>query len=175
MFLFRICCIEDHSDIHQMLRHSTAFVRPGRHLLLAVFGAMLLLAQGSAMAKFVIFSAVSGKVLHNGKPVSGAVLERTFVWQEEQATDSVTTAGDGTFSFPKIERGSFLSSLLPSEPLSEQTIMIRHQGKAYKAWYFVKRNYRDNGELEGRPLRMTCRLEAEPKLQGKVFGLCEFD
>jgi hypothetical protein len=159
-----------------MPRHPARLVRQGRRrLLIALFGAVLLLAQGNAMAKFVIFSALTGKVLQNGKPVSGAVLERTFLWHEEQATDRATTGADGTFSFPRIERGSFLSSLLPSEPLSEQTIMIRYQGKDYKAWYFVKRNYRDNGELDGHPIRMTCRPESEPRLQGKVFGICELE
>ncbi|WLI87391.1 hypothetical protein Q4S45_11590 [Massilia sp. R2A-15] len=127
------------------------------------------------MAKFVIFSEVSGQVLHYGKPVSGAVLERTFDWHREQAIDHATTDAEGKFSLPKIERGSFLSSLLPSEPFTEQIIMIRYQGNAYKAWYFVKRNYRENGELEGRPIRMTCRLESAPETHGGVFGICELD
>ncbi len=127
------------------------------------------------MTKFVIFSEVSGQVLHYGKPVSGAVLERTFDWHREQAIDRATTNTEGKFSFPMIERRSFPSLLMPSEPFTEQTIMIRYRGKDYKAWYFVKRNYRENGELEGRPIRMTCRLESAPETHGGVFGICELD
>lgn len=127
------------------------------------------------MAKLVVFSAVSGRVVQNGKPVAGAVVERTFEWQEEKSTDRATTAPDGSFNLPKIERGSFLSSLLPSEPFTEQTIVIRHEGREYKAWYFVKRNYRENGELAGKPIRMACNLDSEPQARGKVFGICELE
>lgn len=147
-----------------------------RRLLPVLFLASILwFAQGAAMAEMVIFSALSGKVLLAGKPVVGAVIERSFDWQEETATDRTTTAADGGFSLPVIERRSFLSSIFPSEPMTEQTITIQHGGKRYKAWYFLKRNYRDNGELDGRPIRLTCRLEAEPQLRGKVFGICEID
>ena len=55
----------------------------------------------------------------------------------------------------------------------KQTILTVHEGKSYKAWYFFKRNYKDNGELDGRPIQMVCRLEREPAKHGEVFGICE--
>lgn len=127
------------------------------------------------MAKMVIFSAVSGKVVLHGAPVAGAQIERSFVWGDETGSDRTTSAADGSFSLPAIERRSFLSSLFASEPFTEQTVMIEHAGKRHKAWYFHKRNYRDNGELDGKPIRMRCPLEAEPAKRGKVFGICELE
>ena len=37
------------------------------------------------------------------------------------------------------------------------------------------RDYDDNSENKGRPLRVTCRLETEPARRADVFGICEFD
>ena len=126
------------------------------------------------MAKMVIFSAVSGQVLQGGKPVAGAVLEREFrwAWKQETATDRAETNAAGEFSFPAIERSSLMGSLLPHEPNVRQTILIKHAGKTHKAWMFDKRNYKADGEI-GKPIRITCRLEAEPHHSGDVYGICD--
>lgn len=142
---------------------------------LVVAGAGLLLAtQGTAMAKMVMFSAVSGKVLQDGKPVAGAVVEREFrwSWKSETGTDSTQTDASGAFRFPVIERSSLMGSVLPHEPFVRQTILIKHGGKTHKAWMFDKGNYKLDGEL-GKPIVMTCRLEKEPTHTGDVFGICE--
>jgi hypothetical protein len=129
------------------------------------------------MAKMVIFSAVSGTVMHEGKPVADAVIEREWkwVWGDETGSDQATTAADGSFSLPKIERRSFLGGLLPHEPVVRQTILIRHAGNSYKAWMFDKHDYTDQGELAGKPIRLTCRLENEPVRRGDLFGICELE
>jgi hypothetical protein len=133
----------------------------------------LWVTQGTAMANRVIFSQVTGTVLDNGKPVAGAVIERQFEWNNEKLTDTATTGAQGGFSLPPVTRqSSFMDRLLPSEPMVKQTILIKHAGRAYKAWFHFKRNYDDNGEI-GRPIQMTCRLEREPERHGEVFGICE--
>lgn len=138
--------------------------------------AALLGMQGQAMANKVIFSAVSGQVLLQGQPVAGAQVERSARWDDEQAKDGAATSADGRFSLPPITRKrGLLENFLASEPFIEQTILIQHGGKTYKAWVFRKRNYREEGELDGRPIRLTCRLETEPQSRGKVFGVCELD
>jgi hypothetical protein len=138
--------------------------------------AALLGMQGQAMANKVIFSAVSGQVLLQGQPVAGAQVARSARWDNEQAEDGAATSADGRFSLPPITRKrGLLESILPSEPFIEQSILIQHGGKTYKAWVFRKRNFRDDGELDGRPIRMTCRLDSEPQSRGKVFGVCELD
>ena len=138
---------------------------------------LLLALSGTSMAKMVIFSAVQGRVLEQGEPVAGAVVEREFrwAWKDETGTDRATSGADGSFSLPAIERSSFLGSLLPHEPMVRQTILIRHGGKTYKAWMFDKGNYDNNGELKGRPIVMVCRLENAPKKTGEVFGICDLE
>ena len=129
------------------------------------------------MAKMVLFSAVQGRVLDNGKAVAGAQIERAWrwSWKSEDGADRTSTAADGSFALPAVVRSSFFGSLLPHQPQIDQTITIKHGGKAYKAWSHFKGDYDHNGELDGRPLRLTCRLESEPALRLRVFGICEFD
>lgn len=141
--------------------------------------AVLLLGvmQGTAMAKMVLFSAVQGRVLLAGKPVAGATLERSFhwAWKSEDGSDSTSTNAAGEFSLPVIERSSFLGSLLPHEPVIKQSILIQHGGKSYKAWMSFKRDYDSNSENQGKPIKVTCNLDAEPLRRGEIMGLCEFN
>lgn len=127
------------------------------------------------MGKMVLFSAVRGTVLQDGKPVSGAAVDREFewAWKSETGRDGTTTDANGAFALPDITRKSLFGSLLPHEPLVKQTITITHAGKTYKAWVMFKRDYDENGELNGKPIVMTCRLETEPQRRGEVFGICE--
>ncbi len=129
------------------------------------------------MAKLVLFSAIQGRVLDNGKAVAGAQIERSWRWgwKNEDGADHTSTAADGSFALPAVVRSSLLGSLLPHESLVDQIITIQYSGKAYKAWAHFKRNYDDNGEHKGRPLRIICRLESEPARRSDVFGICEFD
>ncbi len=134
-----------------------------------------LTAQGTAMAKMVIFSQINGRVLLNGSPIAGAVVERDWkwAWKDETGKDQATTAADGQFSLPLVERGSLLGSFLPHTPSVRQTILIKHEGKTYKAWMFDKEDYKLNGELQGKPIRIICRLETQPTRRGEIFGICE--
>lgn len=133
--------------------------------------------QGTAMAKMVIWSAMKGRVLLDGKPASGAVLKRSYFWhwKSENGADETTANAAGEFSFPAIERSSLLGGLLPHEPVIEQAIVIEYQGKSYKAWNYAKRDYNANDENNGRPIDVTCRLEGERAKHGGVMGLCEFN
>ncbi len=155
---------------------TAARARPLWRLLppLALAG-FLTLSQGCAMAKMVIFSPVNGRVLLNGAPVAGAAIEREWkwAWKDETGSDRATTSHEGQFSLPLVEQGSFLGSFLPHTPSVRQTILIKHEGKTYKAWMFDKEDYKLNGELQGKPIRITCRLESQPVRHGDVFGICE--
>ncbi len=138
---------------------------------------MLGLFQGTAMAKMVIWSAMKGRVLMNGQPAAGAVLKRNFFWhwKSENGSDETKANAAGEFSFPVIERSSFMGGLLPHEPVIEQAIVIEYEGKVYKAWNYAKRDYNLNDENHGRPIDVTCRLDAERAKHGDVMGLCEFN
>ena len=133
--------------------------------------------QGTAMGKMVIWSAMKGRVMMNNKPAAGAILSRNFFWhwKSERGSDQATTNAAGEFSFPAILRGSLLGSLLPHEPVIEQEMTIQYEGKTYKAWGLFKHTYDDNGENGGRPIDVTCRLEAERAMHGEVYGICDFN
>lgn len=127
------------------------------------------------MAEMTIFSAVQGQVTQGGQPVAGASVERSWIWRwkKEDGADSATTGADGRFELPAVVRRSLLAGLMPHEPFIEQTIIIRHQGKDYKAWMLDKRDYTNNSETGGKPARLMCRLEAPFQRQGKISGICE--
>ncbi|MGH7470489.1 MAG: DUF6795 domain-containing protein [Longimicrobiales bacterium] len=135
-----------------------------------------LLAAGKAMSmgKKCLFSEVQGVVLSNNQPVAGAVVEREFrwTWKGEVGKDQTTTGPKGEFKLPAIYRSS-IGSFLPHEPMVRQTILIRHGGQTYKAWMLDKSNYDENGELQGKPIMISCRLETEPKHTGEVYGICD--
>lgn len=150
----------------------------GRYLILIVaVAALFALLQGTVMAKMIIFSAVDGIITHNGAPVAGAKVERSFNWgmKDETGGDATVTDAQGHFSLPTITRRSWMS-FLPHEPVVQQTIIVHVEGSSYKAWMYFKRNYDDNGEL-GRPIRLTCRLESDPAARpasyNTVFGICD--
>lgn len=127
------------------------------------------------MADMTIFSAVQGQVMSGGQPVAGASVERSWrwTWKKENGTETATTSDDGSFAFPAVARRSLFGGLIPHEPFVEQTILIRHRGQTYKAWMLDKRDYENNGELAGKPIRLLCRLEAPFQRHGRVSGICE--
>ncbi len=133
------------------------------------------LTGAQAMAKMCLFSEVEGTVLEQGMPVEGASIEREYrwSWKDETGKDSAVTDGSGTFRLPGVFRSSLLGSFLPHEPLIVQTILIRHAGKIYKAWLYDKRNYRENGELDGKRIKLNCHLEAPLKRSNNVYGICD--
>lgn len=127
------------------------------------------------MGQLCLFSAVEGIVLSQGKPVSNAVLSRQFVWTwgKESGTDETRTNAAGEFTLPAIFRNSLTASFLPHQPLIEQTLLIKHQNREYKAWMFDKMDYQENSELGGKPIFLRCSLETEPSRKNGVYGICD--
>lgn len=147
-------------------------------LLAVILGvASLMSSEGYAMGKMVLFSEVNGKVLLDGKPVPGAAVEREAVWtwKKETLRDGTTANANGEFNLPAMTGSSFLGGLLPHEPVVRQTMTIKHGGRRYEAWLHVKHDYDTNGELDGKPIRMVCRLESAPQRRGRIYGICEVE
>lgn len=142
--------------------------------LLVVSVLSLAACRGSPLAKLCVFSEVTGVVTSDGRPVEGAVVERSWSWVSgEPRTDTVTTDARGRFAFPALFARSMMRSILPMEPVVQQRIMIRHGDEEYVGYDFVKRNYDENGEF-GRPLDLACGLEAS--LDGEHFyGVCSLE
>ena len=101
------------------------------------------------MFKVCLFSPVKGKVVLKGQPVVGAVIERSYdwTWGNKEGSDETTTDQNGEFTLPAIHGTMILGSMLPHEPMIEQTINIQYLGNTYEAWYTHKRDYSENGEL----------------------------
>lgn len=146
---------------------------------MAAFGLALLMTttacEAYAMGKMCLFSAVKGVVLDHGAPVEGARIERTYNWgwNDKKGGDHAVTDGQGAFALPSLWGSSLLASVLPHEPVVEQTILIHHGGNVYKGWMYDKHNYAENGELRGKSISLVCRLEAEPTHHGNIYGICE--
>lgn len=90
-----------------------------------------------------LFSAVGGRVLDHGVPVEEAGLERTYAWSwtNRSGDDRAVTDVRGDFAFPAIRGRALLGSILPHEPVVDQTILIHHGGKTSKAWMLTRGNY----------------------------------
>lgn len=126
----------------------------------------------------VMFSAVKGQVVQNGKPVAGAKVVRQYVWQwnkKKGVEETISDAG-GNFSFKQATQSSLMTSIFPHEPVVTQIIFIHVGDKKYEAWSFSKRNYDDLGEL-GRPIDIICDLDNKPDNYFKdaefVYGICK--
>jgi hypothetical protein len=118
-------------------------------LLIILVGALLLTTKASAMFKVCLFSPVKGKVVFKGQPVVGAVIERSYdwAWKNQKGRDETKTDQNGEFLLPAIYGTMILGSVLPHEPVIDQTINIQYQGKTHEAWYTQKHDYSENGEL----------------------------
>ena len=129
------------------------------------------------MAKVVLWSPMRGRVLINDKPAAGAVLAREFNWHwgNKQGGDRVVADTMGQFAFPAIFGRMLLGQVLPHEPVIEQVMTIEHAGESYGAWYHFNRDYVLDAENDGKPIVVTCRLDAESAAHGRVMGLCEFE
>jgi uncharacterized GH25 family protein len=65
------------------------------------------------MLRLCLFSPVKGVVLHNGQPVAGAVIERSYdwAWKNQKDRDETTTDQNGEFCLPAIYRTMILGSV----------------------------------------------------------------
>jgi len=130
-----------------------------------------------AEMKLYLFSPVTGRVIHNGVPVAGAKIERTYnwVWKNESRSDSTTTDGAGQFQLPAITRLSLWGSLVPHDPYVEQRIDILANNVKYTAFQAIRRNYEVNYELDGAPMKLVCRLEQPATVKERFGGICDIE
>jgi hypothetical protein len=149
---------------------------------ISLFAALALFSlEACSMGKLYLFSEVEGVVVDGGAPVAGAVIEREYVWEwnDKRGSDRIETDASGRFKFPAITGSSLMASLLPHEPAINQKILIRANGQTYEGWISTKPNYTQNGELDGKPIKLHCDLKTPPKRTSTggfnrgFFGICE--
>lgn len=123
----------------------------------------------------ILFSPFNGKALmQDGQPAAGITLERKWKWgwNDKESSDQTITSANGEFSFPAVNESSFLASLLPHEPDVLQTITAFTGKGSIEIWAASKKSYELNSEMDGRPISVTCVVDAEPSSDGLYWGTC---
>ncbi|MCX8098027.1 MAG: hypothetical protein N3F11_03290 [Casimicrobiaceae bacterium] len=143
--------------------HSTTVSPSGTatpwRLLTAAASAILFVAwlpgcSETQVNSLVFASELSGRLVHQGRPLSGVRLVRIVKDASETATDEVTTGADGSFAFPAAPRKrSLLMRLVPGEVLSSVSVQITWQGRQIELLGYTKRDYQPLSEFGGRAVR----------------------
>lgn len=129
-----------------------------------------------------VFSATSGTVLRQAAPVAGARVVRTIHMHGAQQTlDEVVTDVAGRFAFPQADRPFTAWSLLPTEAVIDQTIVVRDGNQETVVFRALRRNFLPLTELGGRDVRLLIDLSmadachdrdslGDPAFRGRVCG-----
>ena len=123
--------------------------------------------------KLVLFSEVDGVLVDGtGSPQGGVRIERQWTWRGTADSDETTTDGNGRFRFPEVTERSLMAAILPQEPVVGQDMIAHGANGPLKIWGAMKNSYERNSELDGRPLRLSCRIDKEPDDTGLYWGTC---
>ncbi|MDK9695583.1 MAG: hypothetical protein OEL76_04270 [Siculibacillus sp.] len=127
--------------------------------------------------KLVLFSEVTAVVVNGGRPVAGAEVVQTVSWSTKPPRTSPKVVSDaaGRVHLPAVVETSLLAGFLPHEPVIEQSLVIRHDGREFEGWALIKHDYLENGETGGRALRLVCDLAAVPRYEGDWYGICRLE
>lgn len=128
--------------------------------------AMALFLGGASMAvgkTLTIASAMTGQLVDAaGAPVSGVTVVRTWRMNNKQGDESTVTDAEGRFAFPAAEQRSFFAAILPGTPVIDQQFTHDQNGSPAMFLRLTKLSFAPDAELEGRPLKVVCRVDAEP-------------
>lgn len=124
------------------------------------------------MAKYVLFSPVSGKIVLADKPVAGATVKRCYRggYSDKEGTDIATTDAAGNFSFAPATFSSIMAGILPHEAVITQKMFVVINGIETLIYATVKRNYEINGEY-GQALDFVFDPTAMPSFVGPSPGI----
>ena len=127
--------------------------------------------------KVCLFSAVSGTITLDGRPLANARLVRTGDRDGPKVDETVTDA-NGNFAFPAMHERT-ITKFLPQEFVASQKMVVTYNDKNYEIWSSVKRKSEENTESRGKPLVVTCELNSEERSvvvdRVPIHGLCLWD
>jgi hypothetical protein len=118
----------------------------------------------------VLCSELDGTLIDKDrKPVPDVKVKRTWHWhwKNKKGEQEVVTDAEGRFAFPAVRRFGVLPAVFPHEAMIEMRLYARAPGISIPVLLMLtaKRNYRENGELNGRrPLRMVFRIDMEQRV-----------
>ena len=128
--------------------------------------------------KTCLFSAISGTITLNGKPVANARIKRV---SDERIDDSKTDE-NGYFTMPSVFANpifSFISRFIPGQFVSPQKIYVYVDGMEHEILGAVKRREKEFSESLGKPWIVTCELTDRPEvfeIDGNAFyTICKWD
>lgn len=137
--------------------------------------------KGAAMEQAVLFSAVDGQVLKDGRPLPGATLVREwdFAQDKVRARDEATTDAKGQFRFAPVLHAYRPPRFLPQQPVVAQLIRVQAGGTEWRVWAASKHDLKagteaTSGPVDGTdpaiPLHVTIDLDSPRALRGQVVG-----
>lgn len=143
-------------------------------LLIAFVGANAM----SKNNKTCLFSAISGTITLNGKPVSNARIKRV----SDDHVDETKTDENGYFNMPSVFANpifSFMSRFIPGQFVSTQKVYIYVDGMEHLILEGIKRKEAELTESRGKPWIVTCELSDESirfRIDGNAFvSRCKWD
>jgi hypothetical protein len=144
-------------------------------LLVAALLSMNLEAGMAFDRTITFFSEVNGRLIDaDGIPQGGIRIERS--WRrspdDDPVIDETITGPDGAFFFPASTGPRSMVGRLPGTPVIRQEITAFGPDGPVTLWKAVRTNTDPNGELDGRPLNLECRIGVEPDGEGPVWGTC---
>ena len=143
-------------------------------LLIAFVGANTM----SKNSKTCFFSAISGTITLNGKPVANARIKRV----SDDHIDEKITDEHGYFNMPSVFANpifSFMSRFIPGQFVSTQKVYIYVDGMEHLLLEGIKRNEAEFTESRGKPWVISCELSDDPirfRIDGNAFSSrCKWD
>lgn len=128
--------------------------------------ATALFLGGASMAvgkTITLASAMTGQMVDaSGAPAAGVTVVRTWRMNDKQGEARAVTDAQGRFAFPAVEQRSFFAAILPGTPVIDQQFTHDRDGSPAMFLRLTKLSFAPDAELEGRPLNVVCRVDAEP-------------
>jgi hypothetical protein len=109
------------------------------------------------MSARVLASEISGRLVHQGRPLSGVVVTRT-VWDGEPKKDQATTDSAGAFSFARLPKTFSWKMVIPAEVVNAVALSVPWNGAEVQILSYTKRDFDPLTEFGGRAVR----LELDP-------------
>lgn len=141
--------------------------------------ASLLPSCAMAKEKVLLWPAIQGQILNDGKPVSGLALTQILYWNYEEnsappRTISVSTDEDGRFIFPVVtgEISVGLLTKLLHQPGISLSINTHFGGRSVNLYAAANSSYSHANGFEAVDL-MVCDLGKLEEFDGRLIGNCE--
>jgi hypothetical protein len=133
------------------------------------------------MEQAVLFSAVDGRVLKDGRPLPGATLVREwdFAQDKVRAHDATVTDAQGQFRFAPVLHAYRPPRFFPQQPVVAQLIRVQADGDEWRVWAASKHDLKagteaTTGPADGTdpaiPLHVIIDLDSPRAVRGQVVG-----